>query len=139
MFSDLERVEDWSTALALETNKISGKPHAWGQNDCAIFAANAIRAMTGQDPMKGIRGRYKTAIGAARVIKNDGFQSLAAYVSALFPEIEPADAKRGDLVLCEGPFGDFLAVRERSFAIGPGFDGVEQIEPRQFKRAWRVG
>ncbi len=137
--ADLVRVEDWPTALSVETNALSDRPHEWGVNDCAIFAADAIRAMTGTDLMKSIRGRYKTAIGAARVIKNDGFDGLAEYVDSLLPEISLSQAKRGDLILCYGPEGDFLAIRERSFAVGPGHRGAEQVDPRQFLKAWRVG
>lgn len=135
----LKRVEGWDINLVTVTNAMSSRPHIWGDNDCAIFAANAIEAMTGADLMAKIRGRYSTAIGAARVIKNDGFESLADYVSSLLPEISLHDAKRGDLIMCDGPQGEFLAIKERRYAIGPGVLGVEAVRKSQFRKAWKVG
>ena len=72
----MKRANDWPTELAnflLTTRKT---PFKWGENDCCLFAANAILAMGGDDVAKDVRGHYTTAIGARRIMKNLGAASV---------------------------------------------------------------
>lgn len=70
-------------------------PFAWGVSDCTMFA-DVVRAMTGFDPIADYRS-YTTEIGAMRMLKKAGVTSMLEYVAAIFPEIPPAMAGRGDL------------------------------------------
>ncbi|MCK7458509.1 DUF6950 family protein [Idiomarina aminovorans] len=72
----MKRTNDWPTELANFLLKTRKTPFKWGENDCCLFAANAIIAMGGQDVAEDVRGRYKTAIGAHRIMKKFGANSL---------------------------------------------------------------
>lgn len=96
----MKRANDWPTELAnflLTTRKT---PFKWGENDCCLFAANAILAMGGNDVAKDVRGHYKTAIGARRIMKNLG---AANVVELLTQRLGEPDGKlvRGAIVAVE--------------------------------------
>jgi len=44
------------------------QPFAWGTNDCALFAADAVLANTGTDIASDFRGKYNTQLGSLRTI-----------------------------------------------------------------------
>ena len=44
------RTPYWRSALAAYIAETMRKPFAWGLHDCALFAAGAVEAMTGNDP-----------------------------------------------------------------------------------------
>ncbi len=96
----MKRVNDWPTQLAnflLEKRK---QPFEWGSNDCCLFAADAIIAMGGKDVAEDVRGRYKTAIGARRIMKNLGAVNV---VDLLTQRLGKPDGKimRGAIVVVE--------------------------------------
>ncbi|KTG23646.1 hypothetical protein AWR38_06350 [Idiomarina sp. WRN-38] len=72
----MKRLNDWPTQLANFLLEKQKQPFEWGSNDCCLFAADAILAMGGRDVAKDVRGRYKTAIGAHRIMKKLGAGSL---------------------------------------------------------------
>lgn len=47
-------------------------PFAWGYRDCCLWAADAVLAVTGTDPVADIRGTYFSAKQAARVMRDHG-------------------------------------------------------------------
>lgn len=71
-------------------------PFAWGSADCATFAADCALALTGVDPLAGVRGRYKTALGARRILDREGWHDVAGLAAAKFEEIPVALAAVGD-------------------------------------------
>ncbi|WP_213805763.1 hypothetical protein [Granulicella sp. dw_53] len=92
-------------AFLLERSDI---PFAWGTNDCALFAADAIQACTGIDIAADFRGKYTTQLGALRTIsKLTGGSSIvdaATYCAEkhnLTEHTHPLMAKRGDLVVID--------------------------------------
>jgi hypothetical protein len=83
-------------------------PFAWGTNDCALFAADAILANTGVDIASDFRGKYTTQLGAFRTInKVTGGSTIidaAAYCAEkheLMEHTHPLMAQRGDLVVID--------------------------------------
>ena len=72
----MKRTNDWPTRLADFLLTKRSEPFQWGENDCCLFAADAIIAMGGEDVAKDVRGRYKTAIGARRIMKSLGASNL---------------------------------------------------------------
>lgn len=76
---------------------------AWGGTDCGLgFVAGWVQASTGQDPAAALRGRYRTARGAARIV------ARAGGAEALYDELahgvrwvrrDPAEARAGDVGL----------------------------------------
>lgn len=112
-------------------------PFAWGSHDCALFAADWVASATGTDPAQGLRGRYRTARGAARLIKREGGLEAIAD-SRLGERIEPKLAQRGDVVLLEGSHGPTLGVCLGVDAAAPGEDGLMLVPMHNALAAWRT-
>lgn len=112
----LKKHEYWATrhfdSFLRERAKM---PFAWGSNDCATFAADAILANTGTDVAEDFRGKYTTQLGALRTIQQvtggTTVADAAAYCAAkhgLIEHTHPLMAKRGDLVVIEND-GNLIA------------------------------
>ena len=52
------------------------KPFEWGKHDCCLFAANVVKAMTGEDPMVEFRGKYTDQESAIAALKKYGSVNL---------------------------------------------------------------
>lgn len=136
----MHRMADWDTRLAAYLEPLRLRPFQWGKHDCCTFAAGAVEAMTGVDPMPEFRGRYTTAIGSARALTRFGAGTLAATLDTKFATVPAPLAQRGDVVMTGGLLGICLG----TFAMAVGTEGereglirlprAEWIEPR----AWRV-
>ena len=87
------RLQQYMRGLALETFE-------WGVNDCALWAAGAIEAMTGVDPAADLRGRYSDAEGATELIHSRGWATLEDTAAELVapPLASVLEARRGDLI-----------------------------------------
>ncbi len=105
----LQRKEHWQTrdfhAFLLERVHTS---FSWGINDCCLFAADAILAITGTDIANDFRGKYYDQESAFALIKSvtggETVADAAAHCAAKYGLIEhqhPFMAKRGDLVVIQ--------------------------------------
>ncbi|MER9170908.1 hypothetical protein NKI12_26855 [Mesorhizobium australicum] len=108
---ELTRLKDWDKRLARLVSSIKDEPGVWGETDCLLTAAAAIEAVTGQDIMAPWRGRYKTELGAAKLMRKEGCETVEDVLGKFFglPEIGRLSALRGDVgvvdrdgVLCAG-------------------------------------
>ena len=54
----MKRLEDWPERLAAFVEARRAMPFRWGQNDCALFAADAVAAVTGVDLAERWRGLW---------------------------------------------------------------------------------
>lgn len=132
------RFDDWEQRLHALTLERLSTPYEWGVNDCALFAADAVLAMTGKDPMAEFRGRYDSQIGALRLISDMGKDSLGDAVATMLDEIEPARLSRGDVGLFDGVEGPFLAIVQGVSAVAPGADGLTHVKTVTALRGFRV-
>jgi hypothetical protein len=57
---------------ALVANMASAGPMQWGTDDCALWCANILQDALGYDGAKTFRGRYRTKVGAGRVLGRGG-------------------------------------------------------------------
>lgn len=115
----MTRAPGWRSRLSAYVAQVSRDPFAFGQNDCALFAAGAVLAMTGSDYAAPYRGRYTTLIGGLRHLRRAGFADHIALAAATFPT-----AKRGspgDLAVVETPDGPALGVVQGAgiYVLGP--------------------
>ncbi len=141
----MRRVKNWDIKLWAFLEKAERKSFRWGQHDCAIFACNCIKKITGLDVAKPWRGKYKTLRGAAGVllrIAGGGLVLVAEKIAAEnnFEEVPVSFARRGDVVLRAGKLGPALCVvgSDGVFAVGPGPDGLERVPVANCSRAWRI-
>lgn len=124
-------------------------PFAWGTNDCALFAADAIEAITGVDIAEEFRGRYTNELGALRAVREIcggvDFCDATAYCAAKHGLAEyeyPLMAKRGDLVVVRN--GDGVEITgvvglDGRYVLSPGDVGLVQLPITSVVRAWSVG
>ena len=129
-------------------------PFAWGTNCCAMFAADAIQAMTGVDIASDFRGLYSDAAGAQAAIekitgvKGGTIEDAAAYCANKhgLPEWKyPLQAQRGDLVIfgdVNGPTAGIIHISGKHI-LAPGEKGLKKLsihdgKTSPIKRAWHV-
>jgi hypothetical protein len=122
-------------------------PFAWGSNDCALFAADAIEAITGTDIAADFRGKYTDEASAFALIQSlTGGKTVAdaaAYCAtkAGLVELEhPLMAQRGDLVVIpdSGRLISGVVGLNGRHVISPGEKILKTLPISDVERAWRV-
>lgn len=143
----MRRREDWVERFHDFIEERKSEPFAWGTNDCSIFAADAVQAMTDVDFAEEYRGTYdskrtafvriKEVTGGStpedvmnKIAEDHGFEELE---SVLF-------AQRGDVVIYDGEEGVALGVvyLNGTDAVFVAPDGLHKVPVKQCRRAWRV-
>jgi hypothetical protein len=118
----------------------------WGQWDCHLWLADWIVAATdAPDPAADFRGRYRTALGAKRLLKREGGSpALVARLAARagLADVDLADVRAGDIGLmpiCGIKDFHFLGVlrTERRWCCLRWPAGIAAIPDRAAK-AWRL-
>jgi hypothetical protein len=134
----MARRGDWEQALASYLIECEGRPYAWGEHDCALFAAGAALAMTGVDPAAAFRGRYHSKRTAMAALRSIGAGTLKTTIDAIYAPIGIGFAQRGDWALHEGAVG----VVAGAFALFVGdvddLPGLIRVPRAAWRKAWRV-
>ena len=132
------RKPDWEQRLADYLAAQHGARFAYGRHDCVLFAAGAVRAMTGAHLAKGVRGKYRGKLGAASQLKRRGWASLEKMMDAHFQRVVPAHAMRGDIVMAQGSLG--ICAGQRAWFAGDEAnpDGPAFLPLKEWTAAWRV-
>jgi hypothetical protein len=105
-----------------------------------MFAAAAVKAVTGKDHARGHRGKYRSNASAYRHLKEMGFGSPEELLDSLFDEKPVGYAGRGDLVmaadgipaLCMGAFALSVGQEDNS-------EGLVRVARDEWVKAWAVG
>jgi hypothetical protein len=131
----------WRAGLAQYLARVAAVPFRPGVQDCALFAAGAVEAMTGADPAAPWRGGYRSLAAGKRALAKAGFADHVAFVAAHFEEIAPARAGVGDLALLPAGRGDRLAALgvvqgAGVYVLRPG--GLAVVDRLEICRAWGV-
>lgn len=135
----LKRLDDWPEKLAEFIHARTEKVFEWGQNDCAIFAADGIHAITEIDVAADLRGTYSTASQAVDIVTaRGGLEAIATSVLG-----EPMENKlmiqRGDVALVKINGRESLTICIGSELAGPGVDfGVVLIPIMDAIKVWKV-
>jgi hypothetical protein len=151
-----QRRADWPERLAEVVKVATGRPFSWGENDCALFAADCAMAMTGVDPLAHVRGEYSSELGAARVLRRLGCDDVAQLADQVIgARIDVGFAQRGDWLMIEEErvAGNALTTadagrRKTVCALGVclgaqgafhGPDGMGHVRTLACRAAWPVG
>ena len=126
------RRPDWETRLAAYLEPLRTLPFAWGKHDCCTFAAGAVKAMTGVDPMPEFRGRYTTARGSVRALRVDARVPAPIRRSGKFETVDPSLAHRGDIIMSDGLLGICLG----PFMVAVGAEGDREGLVRIDRASW---
>jgi len=136
---------DWRERLERMVESARHVPFQWGTFDCALHAANCIRAITANnyDFAAGFRGTYSTEAGAAAIYGS----SLLTFVSTLLSaqgctEVPTTLARRGDVVwinngTSQGAIG--IVCSDGRFASCVTDSGLLLVRRRYWSSAWWVG
>jgi hypothetical protein len=138
MTAKLTRARDWRARLSTLIEQRRRVPYTEEVN-CALFMADAVLAMTGQDLAAPFRGKFKTLAEGDALLKASGFADLPSYLAAQFEEINPVLARVGDLMLfeVEQGWGGGVVNGERVTVLS--LNGLGTVRRSQGKRAFRVG
>lgn len=90
----------WRTRYNIIIDQLRNHNFDWAtQDDCLIgLTAPVLQAIHEREFFTKYVGRYTSAIGAVKVMKNDGFDNLADLVASELEEIHPSECMLGDVV-----------------------------------------
>jgi hypothetical protein len=130
------RLPDWQLRLAEFGQARASMPFRWGSNDCCSFAAAAVEAITGANPMADV-APYASEIGALQLISGAG--GLRPLVSSfLGEEIAPRMAAVGDVVLVLNAEREMLGICNGTNVLAPGEKRMEAIHMDAAVAAWKI-
>ena len=147
------RKSNWPEILLVEVAAAKDRPFAFGSHDCCMFSSSLVLAYTGVDPAKKLRG-YKSAIGASRMLKEQGKGTLLRTMTAVMKEhgcpraTHVALLKRGDICMTKIQLPLSVVpggVEEWAVGICLGevavfaSDGVVYIPMSKIQRGWHCG
>ncbi len=136
--SDMKRLSDWHPRLCAWLTEVRTAQFAYGSHDCALFAAGAVAAMTGEDPAQAWRGHYTTLRGGLRKLRADGYRDHVALAADMFREIAPGAARPGDLATVPGPDGLALGVVQGEHVYALQETGLALVPVDSATRAFAV-
>lgn len=119
-----QRLPDWRNRLYDYLTRIAPEPLVYGHHDCALFAANAVHAMTGVDFAAPYRGRYTTLQEGMRILAVDGFADHVALAHAHLTQVPVAMALPGDLAVFETRAGRAVGVVQGAAVYVLRVDGM---------------
>ncbi len=131
----MARFPDWPVRLnkyIIESEKKEFEP---GTHDCVLFAAGAIEAMTGGDPMLEFRDQYDAWNSSEEGLDDPGYEILYKNITKKFGSpILGVKGQKGDLAFYEGACGIVLG----RYAMFLGENGYVYVLLRHLQRAFRV-
>lgn len=125
------RPDQWDKRLHVVLTDRLKTPFAWGENDCATFAAACVEAMTGVNHLQGMPTWSDEASALAAIEEVGG---MKPWLDSHFEPINPLTAQRGDL----GLVGTALNVCVGRGWASPSSDGLAVTPLGSASEAWRV-
>lgn len=134
----LHRLTDWRPRLTAYLAEIAPAEFRYGCQDCALFAAGAVRAMTGHDPAAGFRGSYTDLETGLERLRRAGFRDHVAIVGTLFARCPPALAQVGDIACIKTPEGRALGIFVGETIACLNEAGLAHVQRTAADAAWTV-
>jgi len=132
----------WERGYVAVLEHHAAQPFAWRASDCLAVPAALAKAMTGVDPMRGLR-TYSTETGALRVLARLGFASVEDALAAVFPDVPLMAARRGDCGVLEqivdGKAWLTTLIVTGDRAMGKGPRGPVIVPTLRLKRTFAIG
>ena len=136
----IKRRDNWPILLAQFLRERKDCPFVWGANDCTLFTAAAIEAITGLDPAADWRGQYESREGAYKVLEQfGGLEAAVTHVIGILPETNIRLASRGDIVMIEEDGALAIGIVDESgrrIAVMT-MTGIARVSLKRALCAWR--
>ncbi len=133
----MKRYPDWAARLKEYIAKVHALRFRPGTFDCALFAAGAVKAMTGED-LAAKYGSYRTLEEGRAMLKSLGFASHVDLAAEILPEIHPMRAAPGDVAVIDDGGNLSLGIVQGPYVYALTLDGVGITPLTDAKRAFRV-
>lgn len=127
--------EGWEKILFQYLEKSRDARFVWGENDCCLWVGKFVDLMQGTNHVGLFYRKYKTAAGAAKIVKKLGFGTIEGIPEKLLTPIELREAKRGDIVLHQQNALGICAGRKSYFLQE---NGLIETETLKCKKAWEI-
>jgi len=139
------RAEDWVNRLDDYFKRTETLPFSLGANDCCLFAAGAVQAMTGVDLAARFRGKYRTEAGAMRILKRYADGDVRAMMTRMardnaLEEVTPLRLTRGSIALISHDGRESLGVISLTGAhiLAPAVTGRAQFPLTRALTGWLI-
>ncbi len=135
----MDRIKGWERRLtaALQTHELARG--VYGSFDCFMLPADAIEAVTGARVFADCR-KYKTPLGAARMLRKKGFNHVGEAFASLFFEMPVPLARRGDIGIIENLDGEICGGVFTSAGFkARGVDRLVVVPRSDVLMAYKVG
>lgn len=130
----MKRFENWPAMLLRYIESRRDMPFDYERgNDCVMFAAGAIEAMTGENPL---RHEYSSVREARAILRANG--GLFKMIDAIFERCTLQELQRGDIAVTSIGGRKFIAVVFNQFAIAPGREGIIMNPIMACEFGWKV-
>jgi hypothetical protein len=126
----------WRQRLGVLIQDRMTNPFAWGSQDCCLWAADCVLAVSGVDYAAPFRGRYGTAAGALDMLREAG--GIEALADQVGPRIPVMMAAFGDIGLVRLEDRQLLAVCAGEVWLAPAAAGLAARPLPEASIAWRV-
>ena len=131
----MKRISTWEQALNDYIASKRHQPFEYGINDCCMFVADAVIAITGEDPIPEFRGQYNSLATSVIALRDIGEGDLESTMDARVPAIPIGHAQRGDIAFYDGSIG----IVAGGYAWFVTDDGLERVPRMLWDKAWSVG
>lgn len=136
------RKTNWCSCLHETIDAARNRAFNYGTFDCALFAADCVKAMTGTDYAESLRG-YQSKMDAYRIVASYG--SLQSMITSLLQRepIAVQFAQPGDVVLASadlgpGESGEVIGICLGTRFAAPEFTGISMRPMKLAIAAWRI-
>lgn len=117
------RRHDWSSQLYFQIDSHKDRSFIWGDNDCCLFVARVVDAMSDTNHEMTLRDKYQDEQTALEYISLSGgiADAVDTFIGSHKSEGRPM---RGDVVLFNGENGETLGICVGRYIAAMGKDGV---------------
>lgn len=133
----MSRKTDWPRRLKKALTSHVRMPFEYGKSDCFMICSDVVKAMTGKAPYPKALG-YKTEAGAAKKLKQHGFETVEDAWRAKYEEIHPFQIGRGDIAIVQTEAGIAGAVFDGKHLFTKGPESNTFLPVTHAKTAFRV-
>lgn len=133
----IARLPGWEARLSAHIVAHLNAPFEWGKTDCVMFSAGAVRALSGVDLVRGMRG-YRSLAEGLRFARAKGFR---AYEDIFARRLRVASVEMlapGDVVVVEQNDQDIMGIFGGTVAHVMTEAGCQTLDAGQIVRGYAV-